>query len=163
MSLDSWTQGCGWLTMTFPLVLSLCLNNYFGHLQSLLLCLSPTLRPHAERGGWHGGPLRPQEVLCTPSLVWWCVFCTGGCVLIIFFCFLQLGHQQDHHGQGPRLCPDHHWSRWWEWPLWWPLHHLCSLWVRPCSGNHLSCVLIELCVWSQVYSLKFLFSMIMLL
>ncbi|XP_024311722.1 uncharacterized protein LOC100844641 isoform X8 [Brachypodium distachyon] len=43
----------------------------------------PSSHHIAERGGCDGGPLplRPQEVL---------------------------GHQQYHHGQGPRRCPDQH-------------------------------------------------------
>jgi hypothetical protein len=66
----------------------------------------------------------------------WSMSCFGEWLTIPCL-FLQLGHQQDHHGQGPRLCPDQHRTCRWEWALRWPLHHLCSLWIRPCSGSYL--------------------------
>lgn len=66
----------------------------------------------------------------------------------------QLGHEQDHHRQGPRLGPDQHWACGWEWAVRWPLHHLCSLWVHPCSGNHCNPLFIVMCLYFSLWTVS---------
>jgi hypothetical protein len=116
-------------------------DRWFSSISVAVAVVSPTVTMQNEEGKMVDLYVPRKWYVCLIILYLESVSALHGwfcCVLRLSFCpflLLQLGHQQDYHCQGPCLCADQHWPRGCQWPLRRSLHHVCSLWVCPCSGD----------------------------